>query len=258
MRNTRVSFGKGLDWDLDAARLVDSTDIVLIIKNSIYSNVDTISQCVCPPPRRRLCLYCRLRENRRYDVKVRCGDVHADGKLLDSIADRMISSLFYIELLRAPSFYSVPEDIYLRLCCRVPTGSPLINLLYRLRLYRARLLTSATASDCNEQRLISTNALQQCKAGKPFSRLIKLKIWSHVAKVNIQIRLVDMEPYHISNCPYSLQDLIRDSKIDCVFGRQDHQTSEPVFPSNELALEEVGKLEETVLDIMGNVSRNVI
>jgi hypothetical protein len=47
-RNTRVSFGKGLDWDLDATRLVDSTDVVLIVKNRIYSNVDTIAQCVFP------------------------------------------------------------------------------------------------------------------------------------------------------------------------------------------------------------------
>ena len=47
-RNTRVSFGKGLDWDLDATRLVDSTDVVLVVKNDVYSNAETIAQYVFP------------------------------------------------------------------------------------------------------------------------------------------------------------------------------------------------------------------
>lgn len=172
---------------------------------------------------------------------------------MHSIARRMISSLFYIELLELPASYSCPGLVYLRLLCRVPTGLPLVSLLYRLRLNRTMLMYGATASRYSKGQLVTAGALQRCKEGKYFSRLIKVEVSSHRAKVEVKICTKGSEPQDISNTPYALQDLVRDSRFDCVFGRDDHQIPMRGLPTAEVALEEMERLRETLDGLIGEL-----
>lgn len=257
LHHSKISFGKGLEWNLETTRLFNKMDVILRVKDRLYTNAGVMVQYVSLNRYLTFVDVFRPKESLRTDCAIYCNGDRYDNEQIKSIACSMVSSLFYVELPEMPSFYSCPEQVYLRLLCRVPTGLPLVSLLYKLRLSQTTLLYKATTSKYVQEQVVTEESLRRCKEGRAFSRLIKVEVSSRTSKLDVKLCTKGFKPRDISNSPYILQDLIQDSKIDCIFGRRDHQTVARGLPTAELALVEMDRLQDTMVSLIGDLRKEV-
>lgn len=167
-------------------------------------------------------------------------------RLLRATASRMLSCLFYIELITIPTFYSVPEMASIRLSCRLPPGPPLMHLVSELRRGRALLHYRGDGDACVEE-LITPVVLTRCRKGGAFYKVLGMEVTSMASALDVKIE-TRTGLNSISNCPYELRKLLRDQKLDCVFGRDDHRSDGQV--SDEMMSEEIEKLCDTLGEIV--------
>jgi hypothetical protein len=141
------------------------------------------------------------------------------GESISLNLDKLFSSMFYIELLRAPRLVEVGLLCQARIRCRLsPSQTAFMPLINRLRNYRARFTYQSQILPC-----VNEEAFEDGKRGIPFYRYIGFSVASIYDEVDVKIENMTKNAQSISNCPYELQTLIRDQGLDCVFGHKDHQ-----------------------------------
>ena len=133
-------------------------------------------------------------------------------------ANNVLSSLFYLKLDKIPEFDSTVFICRGTIRCRLkPSNKALSALILRLK-------------DCNACFSINQEQIITCldqetyfnaKAGAAFSRSVSFKVNSLYDSVDI-IKLEGLidTPRSISNCPYKIETLIKDEKLNCVFGHR--------------------------------------
>jgi len=149
----------------------------------------------------------------------------------------MHSYLFYVELVSAPAFYSVPEMIQVRLLCRLPHCSPnekepnasILDLLSRLKRQNTMIFYHADGEQHVEP-LVTPEIWDFCQRGGGFSRILNMTVLSRTSVLDIRIGNSN-KSQKISNCPYQLGKLIKDQKLNCTFGRKDCQTDNEALDS---------------------------
>jgi hypothetical protein len=134
-------------------------------------------------------------------------------------ADRLLSSLFYIELIGVPVFDTGGFVCQVRIRCRLTPSQPaLVELVDRLRSTGACFTYETRKIKC-----VNHQVYEEIKRGVAFSQHVQFDVQSLDEKLDIKIHEITRKPQSISNCPYMLQTLIHDQGLDCVFGRRDHR-----------------------------------
>ncbi|KAI1841723.1 hypothetical protein JX265_013704 [Neoarthrinium moseri] len=160
-----ASFGDGLRWDFAGARLFNGADVILLVEHAAFFNTNTSSASFSLP---KIAAPNNVRQSspafeHKSDVVIQCSGDKCDPSAFHLMASKMVSSLFYIELVEAPTFYTVPETVHIRLKCRLPAGTPLTTLLFKLRLKNTRIYMASGGAG-KEEMLVTPSALARCKA----------------------------------------------------------------------------------------------
>lgn len=247
---SKVSFGKGLTWDLEKTGSLGGPLVCLLINQpatsmssylrhtykqlggSIFSTSNnTCASCpvyACNGNINKVWPYLGT-EKRSSDLIVEY-DESTSPHFLQPTASRMLACLFYIELASSPDVCPDSISVHLRIQCRVPPGPSLIALL-RLPLQNAQLhywaetrepLTSLYSKDgeeCKEPLSFSTSVTQHREG---FLKNVTIKVKSLASVLHVGISTVTGLEM-ISRCPYSLQKLMQDQGFYSVFGRKDHR-----------------------------------
>lgn len=143
--------------------------------------------------------------------------------LLKSVSDKLITTLFYIELIQAPAFYTSPERCRATVYCRIPPGHALLDLLYRLQHLDTHILYRGDELQYTEVPFLEPAILRKCRAGEPFRKTIEVQAYSMRTLLDVRLSARNGLNNSISHCPYELQELVRDQGLDCVFGFPDHR-----------------------------------
>jgi hypothetical protein len=102
--------------------------------------------------------------------------------------------------------------------------------------------------------LCTSEAIERCKAEKPFSRDLTMEVASAMSKLDVKIGPTANNSQSISNCPYTLHELINDQGLSCVFGKAGQQTRnepfEKVQDMNGTLQVELDKLGDTLQQIV--------
>lgn len=259
-----ISFGKNLRWDMKDVALFNGPKVTLQIRGQSFSNISDTSK-----ERLRWVHSSSFRQSymltlpRPFAVSTQPADpiVRYLGGVLcledqATIASRLISCLFYIELTSKPNFYCAPEIAQLRLLCRLSPGPPLISLIKGLHMRKAGLFYRSDDTNFSEETLVSGGCLRNCVKGMPFSRLLNVSVHTLSCRIDVRIesRVGAMEC--ISNCPYELKTLIKDQGLDCSFGRNDHRAQDDFeICSEEGVEEEIGRLHDTLDSVIDSYSK---
>ncbi|KAH6869642.1 hypothetical protein B0T10DRAFT_523573 [Thelonectria olida] len=159
-------------------------------------------------------------------------------------AERMLSCLFYIELLSAPMLYSSPEAACIRLLCRLTPGPEMTNLITGLHLRSARIHYRGAEAQWTGDSLVTPAILARCRRGESFSRVLEVQVSAMDTVLDVRLRDSLMGEQSISNCPYKVEKLIRDQGLDCAFGRRDHRLLCETGTTGNSLTAEIEKLSE--------------
>lgn len=144
--------------------------------------------------------------------------------ILKSTSERLIATLFYLEISIVPRFYSSPEQCHVKVQCRVPPGHALLDLLYQLERHGTRLYYRGDELLYTDVPLVEHDVVQTCRGGNSFCKMIALQVYSLRSTLDVKIGSVEGPNFSISRCPYELQALIRDQRLDDPFNRSDQLT----------------------------------
>ena len=151
-------------------------------------------------------------------------------------AFKLISALFYIEIVEEPSFYTSPQICTLRIQCRL-TGTPLLQVLSWLQKSRIRIAYKGEGTHFSD-----TLLCPETLAVNSFCKLIKIRVMTLDTNITVKLGPLDGSYYAISKCPYRLGNLIRDQGFDC-FGDMSQLGSDRDSSELQLQLE---RLIETI------------
>jgi len=139
---------------------------------------------------------------------------------LQRSADALLASQFYPELIRVPQLDELGHMFCrIQIRCRIsPTTRAYRILIAKLRERRSRFYFDYQSIPCVSQQLHD-------KAGRgiSFSRCIKMSVPTVQHSIDIKIDRITSTSQRISNCPYRVQHLIEDQRLNCVFGDKDHK-----------------------------------
>ncbi|KAH6658609.1 hypothetical protein BKA67DRAFT_558530 [Truncatella angustata] len=141
------------------------------------------------------------------------GGSYSDG-LVDAISSKLISSLFYIELITVPVFRTVPAECTVRLLCRVNPGPTFMNLLMELHQRQTCIQYRSADSQFTETPIFTKKIWSMCSKGIPFAKELDLDVVNMDSLIEVKLDSRAGSPQNISNCPYRIIDLIQDQKLD--------------------------------------------
>lgn len=137
-------------------------------------------------------------------------------------ADKLLASLFYIELEEMPEFLSeFPVSVGVLLKCRLPPGPHLADLAARLRREQIRVLYHGE-EDPQEADLCPSVAWEDIRDGHPFRRLLYVRALSGGTVITVKVNSTSapLKYQNASHCPFVLRDLEAAQRA-CRTGRQD-------------------------------------
>lgn len=175
---------------------------------------------------------------------------------LKALSWELLCSLFYLEINHQPAFYSSPETCYAVVKCRIASEHALLDLLTRFR--NVRLRYRGDELDYTTVPLCTPSILEACKRGCSFSRNIRLRVYSPESTLSVQLHSSHRPWCEISKCPYRLKSLIKDQKLDSVFGRNDHQLpvskgQESKCYSNKIEEAAMQELQDSLTSVMDSL-----
>lgn len=196
-------FGRRLDFSRDELH-----------SNIVVSSTDTTT---CAAEARLLWPGCKLDAL----LEFRGGEFTA--KQITSAAEKLLASLFYVELEESPEFGSGPADpvvVRLRVQCRLPPGPSLMDFILRLRTRRCTLVSSGGGPPTVSE-VCPDIVWDRVRKGLSFVRLLCVRATSPQAAIRVEIEGVlcvraEATKRLVSNCPCMLERLVagkRDSII---------------------------------------------
>ncbi|KAG4292492.1 hypothetical protein FPRO06_11980 [Fusarium proliferatum] len=228
-----VSFGKRLTWKM--AKTIGMNGLFVVFVLDSHRASQTIERDVGVRG------FLRRQHN---DVVVRYMGANCDSPPLKLAASRMIASLFYIELVFTPHFYSTPEHAQTRLLCRLPPSATLISLMTDLHARGTRVIFWGTELEPNVESLVTSSSLSRCRRGEAFVKRLDIEVWSPDSELHVAIDDDLMGKHNVSHCPYVLRELSHDQGLDCVFGRSDHCGIDTTKDVGTTITEEIDELSE--------------
>lgn len=190
------------------------------------------------------------------DIIVRYDGGSYTSGLLKSIASSLTASLFYLELLRVPSFYRSPDICHAVVRCRLPPGNALLSLLKKLEYEKTVLVFRGDELDYTKVALCESYAMKRCRAGKPFLREVQIKANSLNSMLDISIQVSNGDSRSMSNCPYRLDALLKAQRLEYFSwptGRR-RQDNERCNYDAEGELEPVEQLQRTLSRLSSKAS----
>jgi hypothetical protein len=140
--------------------------------------------------------------------------------------DNLIASLFYIDLSggQPPIFDGTLFACQGRIRCRLgPSNRALRVLINRLKDSRAHFyLNFEQKLACADD--VLRNAIQ---LGAPYYRDVEFKVMSLDQSIDIKIDGITRRARSISNCPYKIEDLVKDQGLDRPFGSRMRKRIQP-------------------------------
>lgn len=233
VKQSVVSFGAGLEWDLSGVKDFNTPEATLVVQNHSFYTSDKSSLVI--------------NGSRPTDPEVHCRVLCGNNPLL--IADRLLASLFYIELIQPPSLFGAAEGAHVCLQCRVPRGAVLIDLVSNLQRRRALVRYGSGSLDDKSELLVSPNALARCQQGERFTRVFTIPVRSMASVLDVRIDGI-VGPQNIGNCPYTLRKLVMDQGLDCVFGRKDHGDVAQGGRSDIVMVEAIDRLSQSLAGVI--------
>jgi hypothetical protein len=134
-------------------------------------------------------------------------------------ADSLISSLFYIQLVRAPVLDAVGFVCQAQIRCRLMPSRPALREL----VDRLLKCGASFSHGCKTLPCVNPQLYREIKGGSAFSLYFTFSAVSLSDKIDVKIDGITREARSISNCPYVLRNIVHDQGLDCVFGRSDHR-----------------------------------
>lgn len=144
------------------------------------------------------------------------------------IAGDILATLFYIGLDSV--VWKASHYVFgARILCRLPPGRSLDAIVTKLKASASTFSMNAKG----QPHLFTDRTKVLCidhdttRSQQPFSRAIEFYASSLQDLVDIKFELnerTDGGERSISNCPYKVGDLIKNSKLHQIFGRADHKT----------------------------------
>ncbi|KAF5571961.1 patatin-like serine hydrolase [Fusarium phyllophilum] len=232
-KNLFVSFGKRLTWKMAKTSGMNGLFVVFVLDSHRASQTIERDVGVRGFLRRQ-----------HHDVVVRYMGAHCDSPPPKLAASRMIASLFYIELVFTPHFYSTPERVQARLLCRLPPSATLISLVTDLHARGTRVIFWGTELEPNVESLVTSSSLSRCRRGEAFVKRLDIEVWSPDSELHVVIDDDLMGKHNVSHCPYVLRELSHDQGLDCVFGRSDHCGIDTTKDVGTTITEEIDELSE--------------
>lgn len=178
------------------------------------------------------------------DFELRYMDGPNNISSLQSNAERMLSSLFYVELVSAPRFYSSPEAVCVRLLCRLPPSSLMTGIIKGLHLRNSSIHYHGAEAEWTVEPLVTPAILARCRNGESFSRVLEVQVSGMDTELDVRLHDTLMGNQSVSHCPYRVGRLIRDQGLDCAFGRRDHGFSCPSETTGSDLTAAIAKLSE--------------
>lgn len=146
-------------------------------------------------------------------------DYRGHHNILNETADRLISSLFYVELVDRPQLCKNGYFCRIQIRCRLlPSSRGYQKLLEKLRGCDSRFYYDHKSIYCSNRQMEAAS-----KEGIPFRRHCEMTVFRLDGEVDVKINGLTGQKTSISNCPYRLQQMIEDQRLDCVFGCRDHK-----------------------------------
>ncbi|KAH8587546.1 hypothetical protein B0O99DRAFT_399361 [Bisporella sp. PMI_857] len=134
-------------------------------------------------------------------------------------ADRLLASLFYIELLAVPQLADIGFRCTGHIRCRLRSDTEAYQMLVtRLQKTKAHFYYAGQVVPC-----ITNQIYNQMREGVSFSKYFELETPSLDTVLDIRIDGITKSIMSISNCPYILNTLIADQKLNCVFGSSERR-----------------------------------
>jgi hypothetical protein len=142
-----------------------------------------------------------------------------EDKMSNSV-DRLLATLFYIELVGVPFLQGTSFLCRAQIRCRLPPSQPgLRDLVEQLRNVEAFFEYHQQRTHCINKQLYD----EVVRNGEAFSRSISFSVSSLEESIDVKVNGITRKQESISNCPYSIETLIRDQGLHCVFGHRDHK-----------------------------------
>jgi hypothetical protein len=158
------------------------------------------------------------------EVTTAQGDPWLQGQSLRAwtsfITESLIALLFYIELAGLPLLNKVGFACWVNIRCRLLPSEPHLKALVKqLWDHQACFYYDFQMSiACVDQELI-----EEVKRGVAFSKHIEITVLSLNDVIDVKIDGITKRGRSISNCPYTVNDIIEDQGLNCFFGHKDHQ-----------------------------------
>ena len=134
-------------------------------------------------------------------------------------ADRLLASLFYIELVGVPLYRDNVFVCKALIRCRLLPSQPALEaLVRRLHKCRANFYFDMQRISCVDDQLFG----EVIRNNEAFSRQITFSVLSMQHSIDIKVDGITRRGRSISNCPYVLHTLIEDQGLHCIFGHMDH------------------------------------
>ncbi|KAK4119894.1 hypothetical protein N657DRAFT_580763 [Parathielavia appendiculata] len=172
---------------------------------------------------------------------------------LRQVSEKLLADLFFIEITRAPCFYSAPRILSVQLRCRVQSAPALMDLVMKLHAQQMHIYYRGDEVSYKHGALCTPALVERCKTAHSFVKEITVTVESLRSSIDIRIGRTRNEWQSISNCPYILEQLIHDQGLNGRFGGSGRQPPTP--PGGRVPLgNELDRL-QTVLAPLVKTSR---
>ena len=139
---------------------------------------------------------------------------------MSASVDRLLATLFYIELVGIPYPQGTSFSCRAQIRCRLPPSKPgLRDLVEQLGNVEAFFEYHQQRTRCINRQLYD----EVVRNGEEFSRSITFSVRSLEESIDVKVNGITRKQESISNCPYTIEALIRDQGLHCVFGHRDHK-----------------------------------
>jgi hypothetical protein len=139
--------------------------------------------------------------------------------LISFCADSIMASLFYIELEELPLPSKVGFACKINIRCRLLPSEPHLKTLAK------QLWDRQACFYCKFKTIpcIDLELLEVIKGGAAYSRNMEIDTHSLSDVIDVKVDGITKRARSISNCPYTVSDIIEDQRLHSFFGRRDHQ-----------------------------------
>lgn len=140
----------------------------------------------------------------RHDFTISCNGSKLSRLHMKEISNKILSSLFYIEL-ESTSMLTLSSRMSVNILCRIPSGKPLLNLI-------STLLRSGIKFVYTDKAFCRVLDYSIPGIDEEFTLKLRANFQSLNDMIDIQLHDRNDYGYSISHCPYRVHDILHDQR----------------------------------------------